>query len=322
MPLFNKEKECLESIQSVLEQTYSNYELIIVDDGSTDSSFQKVEDFLKENLKGVDFKLIQQENSGVSVARNRGVEKSKYEYITFLDADDLWHPQFLEQMVYAKKVFPKAKWLGCNCEEFVNEPPKSRGVVEKADFVEDSYFKVSIQLTTAQSAVYTGSFIVERERFQKVGGYPTGVKHSEDYDLYFRLADETSLVWTAQSLFYYRQDASNKASKAKSIREIPPFVFENKWVLGNKENNSLIWKREFLVGLIVNWVEYTVRSSLFREGLKLELLGYTWKCRNTKILKKRVWLRVLPVVFLNLISNRLANSLLAFSFKKVLGSLK
>lgn len=95
IPLYNTEKYIVETINSILSQTYTNWELIIIDDGSTDTSAELVASFLT-NIK-INYYL--QKNTGVSSARNNGISKSKGEFIAFLDADDLWLPDNLEKKV-------------------------------------------------------------------------------------------------------------------------------------------------------------------------------------------------------------------------------
>ena len=93
IPLYNKELSISNTIQSVLDQTFQNFEIVIVNDGSTDNSVKEVEKFDDKRIR-----LIHQENQGVSAARNRGIEEAKYEWIAFLDADDLWMENHLEEM--------------------------------------------------------------------------------------------------------------------------------------------------------------------------------------------------------------------------------
>lgn len=96
IPLYNKAPYVKKALDSVLSQTFKDYELIIVDDGSTDESYI----IAKESLEGtkVNYRLIQQENAGVSTARNNGVTASRGDFICFLDADDWWAQTFLEKM--------------------------------------------------------------------------------------------------------------------------------------------------------------------------------------------------------------------------------
>ena len=95
MPLYNKAPYVAKARRSVLEQTFSDYELVIVDDGSKDESAHIAEKLIAGNAH---CRLIRQENAGVSVARNNGVAASQGDYLCFLDADDWWEPSFLEEM--------------------------------------------------------------------------------------------------------------------------------------------------------------------------------------------------------------------------------
>jgi teichuronic acid biosynthesis glycosyltransferase TuaG len=96
-PLFNSEAYVSESINSVLNQTYSNWELILIDDCSKDKTLEIVETFL---LKSPNIKIIKnQENFGAAITRNKGIEASKGDYIAFLDGDDLWKPEKLEKQI-------------------------------------------------------------------------------------------------------------------------------------------------------------------------------------------------------------------------------
>ena len=94
VPLYNKEQYIERTLQSILSQTYRDYEIIVIDDGSNDGSYSKAESILKQYSKSSI--IFKQQNSGVGSARNKGVELSRGEYICFLDSDDWWEPKFLE----------------------------------------------------------------------------------------------------------------------------------------------------------------------------------------------------------------------------------
>src|SRR5690625_363910 len=94
MPVFNKEAQVIKSINSVLNQTYKKFKLVLINDGSTDLSA----DIIRENIKDPRVIYFEHKNRGVSYTRNRGIELADTPYITFLDADDEYHPLFLEKM--------------------------------------------------------------------------------------------------------------------------------------------------------------------------------------------------------------------------------
>ena len=108
-PCYNGEKYISETIESVISQTYDNWEMIIIDDGSKDNSAKVVEKYLKEDPR---IRLIQQENAGSAAARNRGIKECTGQYIALLDADDVWLPEFLEKQISFMKQ-KKAYCVAC-----------------------------------------------------------------------------------------------------------------------------------------------------------------------------------------------------------------
>jgi glycosyltransferase involved in cell wall biosynthesis len=118
MPVYNVEKYVAESIQSVLDQTYSDFELNIVNDGSTDNTANVVRSFQDARIR-----LITQENKGVSVARNKGIEAALGDYIAFLDGDDLWCPDCLAKMI-AKRLKLKRTWYIAATSLYLKRPRK------------------------------------------------------------------------------------------------------------------------------------------------------------------------------------------------------
>jgi len=101
IPLYNKEKNIFATINSVLEQTYSGFEIVVINDGSTDNSCEVV-----NRINDPRIRLITQNNLGVSKTRNRGVSEAKYEYVALLDGDDQWAPTFLEEMIALIEICP------------------------------------------------------------------------------------------------------------------------------------------------------------------------------------------------------------------------
>ena len=103
MPLYNKARSVAATIESVRAQSFADFELIVVNDGSTDESRQRVIEFEDERIR-----LIDQRNGGVSAARNAGIALAAAPYVAFLDADDTWHPEYLERLHALTRVFPDA----------------------------------------------------------------------------------------------------------------------------------------------------------------------------------------------------------------------
>ncbi len=224
IPVYNKEKSVESAIRSVFSQSYKKIELIVIDDGSTDSSCNIVRK-ITENVGCA--RLISRMNMGVSVARNYGASKASYEYIAFLDADDLWHPDYLKNMAAALTAHPETKWVASNYERFVGIAPAlicESMTLSLSDFKYVNYFEESCRIKGKQSIIHSDSFIVKKDFFFSSGSYPVGVSASEDYDLYFRMARFADPLWTEKILTFYREDAENQLSKMLVDSRLPPYL--------------------------------------------------------------------------------------------------
>ena len=113
IPLYNKENFVENTIKSIVSQTFYDYEILIINDCSTDKSVEKILPFLNNTIRLIEHS----ENKGLSATRNTGIKNATSNYITFLDADDLWKPTFLETIHQLIKNFPEAKIFGSNYEE-------------------------------------------------------------------------------------------------------------------------------------------------------------------------------------------------------------
>lgn len=162
IPLYNKERHISRAIASVLNQTHRDLELIVVDDGSTDRGVSKV-----EMIKDPRIRIIKQENSGVSAARNRGITEASSEFIAFLDADDAWKPNFLEVIQSLIEDYPEAGAYGTGYEFSYQSSkrvlPNSILSFEK-DWhgLVDDYFRAAMSspLLSASSVVIPKSYLI------------------------------------------------------------------------------------------------------------------------------------------------------------------
>lgn len=203
------------AIQSVLSQTFTDYELIIVDDGSMDESFaialKSIEDFGNCHI-------YKQKNSGVSVARNNGVALSQGNYLCFLDADDWWEPTFLEEMSRLITEYPEAGIYGTNYT-IVNETRHKTRVAPigvEPDFEKGyiNYFQVYAK--TLAMPLWTGTVCVPRRVFDETRGFPKGIKLGEDFLLWMQIALRHKVALLNKPLAYYNQDVEEAARGVKS----------------------------------------------------------------------------------------------------------
>jgi glycosyltransferase involved in cell wall biosynthesis len=216
IPLYNKASYVANAIGSVLNQSFTNYELIIVDDGSKDDSA----DIASKAIEGHgNCQLIRQENAGVSMARNNGVGMSQGEYLCFLDADDWWEASFLEEMEKLIVEFPDAGIYGTNYV-IVNETRQKTRVASvgvDAGFEKGYINYCQVYAKTMYMPLWTGAVCIPRRIFDEMGGFLKGIKLGEDFLLWIRIALKHKVVFLNKPLAYYNQDIDAATRGVKTI---------------------------------------------------------------------------------------------------------
>lgn len=187
IPLYNKAHTIVDTLHTVMYQTYTDFEVIIVNDGSTDNGLEVIE----QNFKDPRIRIINQENQGVAVARNRGVEEARSNYIAFLDADDKWHPEYLEIMNKAILSHPNAALYS------------SGGLIQNADGsisyrLANKYLNQIVLCDFFENPFlfcHTSGTIVNKTSFRQTDGFPKGMQCLEDFTLFMQLAIVGSVVY-------------------------------------------------------------------------------------------------------------------------------
>ncbi len=185
MPLYNKEKDVARAIRSALAQRYHDFELIVVNDGSTDSS--------AEAVRGIDdsrIRLVEQENAGVAAARNRGIAEARADLVAFLDADDEWLPEFLATVIRLRESFPAAGVFATSYRVRDTKGHERSAVLRGLpaspwEGILDDYFALAAQ---SEPPVWSSAVAVKKEALEEIGGFPVGVRSGEDLLTWARLA--------------------------------------------------------------------------------------------------------------------------------------
>lgn len=200
IPLYNKAPYIKKALQSIVGQTFPDFELIVVDDGSSDDSLIVAEETLKES--GIHYRLIHQDNEGVSTARNNGVAASQGDYICFLDADDWWAQDFLQKMDWLIKEYPDAGIYGANYYIISRGKQRIALHIPSTGYINycDCYRKLQMPLTSISVAI-------PRSIFQETGGFKPHLKFGEDFDLWIRIALKTQVAYLDEPLAFYFQDS-------------------------------------------------------------------------------------------------------------------
>lgn len=232
IPLYNKGglvQRALESVarqnalkssptQAVPAYNISRWEveIIVVDDGSTDDSLTHVSTFVRNN-EWLPLRLIKQENAGVSAARNRGISEAKGEYVAFLDADDEWLSDHLDDLLGLVRTFPECGIFATN---YVNKlpdgttfPNRLNGLPfdEKTGII-DNYF---VMAANSNPPLWTSAVMVRREAIVNAGGFPVGIKSGEDLLTWARLAMTHKIAFsTISSAIYHRGNSNPRPPEA------------------------------------------------------------------------------------------------------------
>lgn len=255
IPLYNKVPYIRKALESVLAQTYTDYELIIVDDGSTDGSAEIAEAILQEAIrqqgyeaKGMEnsaadtlasclsplafrLRLLKQPNQGVSAARNAGVAQAHAEYIAFLDADDWWEPTYLERMAQLVIDYPDAGLYACNYyyhKDGVN--------IIKVD-IPTGYFNYPKEyFKNFAMPVWTGATMIPRKVYDEMGGFPLGIKLGEDFLLWAKIALRYPVAFLNEPLAYYNNTlAPNYRATYHLHKPEEHMLFRLKLAFGNSD---------------------------------------------------------------------------------------
>ncbi|MBC7642314.1 MAG: glycosyltransferase [Flavobacterium sp.] len=220
IPLFNKEKFIEATLKSVLNQSFQDFEILIIDDCSTDNSLEIV-----KNSEKVKINIIQHAvNQGLSASRNTGINNSKANFLVFLDADDLMKVNYLEKVKSLIDNFPEAGIFATNYEEVYHEnhfvnPSLGLSNFEKDGIVED-FFEVSLQ----QPIYCQSSLCVRKSVFNTIGLYNTKINYSEDVDFNIRANYHFQLAYSPEKLVQYIMFDENQITRNSIIgKQIPDF---------------------------------------------------------------------------------------------------
>lgn len=221
IPLYNKEKSVRATLESVLAQSYTDYEVVVVDDGSTDDSAKVVQSLMVKSNK---IRLIQKPNGGVCSARNRGILESKGYYIALLDGDDLWDKEYLAEQVKMMHDFPEAAMWGINFAE-TREGKIVRKVATALPDGYRGYVEHYFEMPKRVSDLFcSSSVVIRRDVFDKVGMFDERIKYAEDSDMWFRIIATEKVAFYDKYMVFYQWDAENRAMQGnRELRYFLPY---------------------------------------------------------------------------------------------------
>ncbi len=271
IPLYNKAPYVGKTIESVLGQTLGNYELIIIDNGSTDGSSEIVAGFTDPRIRTIRL----DKNVGVSNARNNGVAIATATYITFLDADDWWEPTFLEEMAGLIERHPDAGIYGTGYYIVKNSKKRLAPVGVGEEFVEGEINYCSVYAKTLCMPLTSITIAMPKAVFEESGGFKPHLKLGEDFDLWVRIALKHKVVFLNKPLSNYNQDVDVTYRGTHHLRDPKEHMLWNLGFLEPEEKTNADYKQ-----LIDNLRTYSLLPYLltkqYRSAARQELAKVDW----------------------------------------------
>ncbi len=270
IPLFNKENYVKDSLKSILCQSFSKFEVIIVNDGSTDASLEVVNTFKDSRIK-----ILNQENQGVSVARNKGIKHSKGVFVAFLDADDYWYPNHLEELYETICLFPKQSIFCMNYKKeikkgIIKDTAFSVQLAEKHTLIKNFFTASKLDSIATPIAISINKAFLEKKGFF----FDENIKSGEDIDLWIRMALNYTFIFNKKPTALYKMTVKNSLSKKrKSTDEFMKVIDKHK----NYENaykglKQYLDLNRFSIALEYKMQKEITKYRLLRRNIKLKNL--------------------------------------------------
>lgn len=211
--VFNKEKYITETLNSVLAQTFTDFEVVILNDGSTDNSELEILKFNDPRIR-----YFSKENSGASAARNFAIKQANSEHIALLDADDYWYPFYLEEQNHLLNKFPKESVFATATEIKRNGKTFNNSYSIKT-FENDAALVDYFEASQLDSVLLSISTVLRKEVFETIGWYDPKIKSGEDTDIYVRIGLNYKIVFSPKVCATYIVRKNSLFQSVKKLEE-------------------------------------------------------------------------------------------------------
>lgn len=299
IPVYNKEQVIERCIKSVLNQTYQNFEIVVIDDGSADNS-----KYILSTIKDTRIKIITQTNFGVSVARNVGIENSVQPWICFLDADDEWLPNHLDILNELIKKYPDKRIFSAAHTIYHINGKIEESASNFPDFCTDTCIHDIFEILSTgitKALINSDTVCIDRRLFNEFGHFIPGVRIGEDTDMWYRILTKNDLVYSPISTtIYHREDST--ATKYSTFNFEWPFeqrckIYIHDETIDRKKRESI--KHYYNLLIISKARQYIIRG---KRKLALDTLS---NLRMPIQQKKYLFITLLSFLVPNIIIEKL-----------------
>ncbi len=295
IPLYNKAEAVARTLKSVLNQSRLPDELIIVDDGSSDRSPEVAKELLEKAETQIKFTIISQKNAGVSVARNRGANASKMDYISFLDADDEWLPDYVLEVEKLARTYPDAGVLSIRSSK-VNADGV---IVPEPSPLPDPFFAMVDNMLDVYrrgyGVMHTSAVTVKRDIWERSEGFPPGARKSQDMHLWLQLCLTESFAHSSQPLSIWHDDFSG-VSRRKGV---VPSHFN--YFLGTEEGRAQLRDTSLVKFLGSNMLIHIGGHRLTEDAVVVKQLRKLSSALPLQYRVKSMVISIVPIWCLNLL---------------------
>jgi len=278
IPVYNGEQYIRKTLESIFAQTYQDYEIVCVDDGSKDASLAILNEYQDKII------VVQQANTGQAGARNAGAKTGRGKYIALPDHDDLWYPQMLERQVAVLEANPEAVMVHGDMDWI-----DGTGHVTQRSVVSASHRSVHKGVTMTQlvgwdPCIYPSTMLIRRVAFDRVGGFDPELRYGDDIDLMLRLRQEGLFIFLEETGTQYRRHSTNFSGSGSDamFRSAEEFFRKLKaYYVGDERRQALL--NRFLAQLYSDWGKMKMGSGFHGNAQYLLLRSlryYPWQFRT------------------------------------------
>ena len=230
IPLYNKARYIERTIMSILSQTFQDFEIIIVDDGSTDGSAERAETWIDDRIS-----VRKMEHKGASAARNEGILASNANLITFIDADDEWKPRFLETIIHLQDMYPEC---GAYATSYEIQLPTKKEIIPsiyQTPVKWEGIFTNYVEKTLKDLPIISSAIAVKKQVFEEIGLFKVGEPLGEDQDMWLRIGVNYPIAYKNESHAIYYRGLENSVCADLTILNRYPIIYSLENLLHKEE---------------------------------------------------------------------------------------
>ncbi len=298
IPIFNGENTIQETIESVINQTFPDFELIVINDGSTDATLD-----ILSTIKDPRLKVFSYPNAGQGESRNRGFVRSSGEYIAFLDADDLWTPDKLETQLKALEAYPDAA-VAYSWTNSIDESGHLISPGPRPHFEGD----VFQPLLLSNFLVNGSNPLIRSQALLELGGFNPSLPPAEDWDMWLRLSNCYHFVVVKSPQILYRQSTESASANVLKMESASLKLLKPALTFRTQESASL---KNKVLGNLYTYLTWKALAGIPNKKnclIAFRFLGYGFRYHPSLLFKKAMIKVLLRIIILLLLPPQLAAS--------------